>query len=55
MLCEDKSCPLRHFGSRILKTEMAVLVGEVTLYEDELCERGICTLTAKLRVMPKCW
>mmetsp|Transcript_6371 Transcript_6371/g.14150 ORF Transcript_6371/g.14150 Transcript_6371/m.14150 type:complete len:312 (-) Transcript_6371:336-1271(-) len=39
----------------LMERDPILFYDEVPLYESDLDDNGVCQLTAKLRVMPKCW
>ncbi|GAX85526.1 hypothetical protein CEUSTIGMA_g12942.t1 [Chlamydomonas eustigma] len=41
--------------SMLLERDPILFFDEVILYESDLDDNGVCLMTAKLRVMPKCW
>ncbi|EFJ46348.1 hypothetical protein VOLCADRAFT_93190 [Volvox carteri f. nagariensis] len=39
----------------LMDRDPILFYGEVPLYESDLDDNGVCSLTVKLRVMPRCW
>ncbi|KAG2429459.1 hypothetical protein HYH02_014041 [Chlamydomonas schloesseri] len=57
---QPQTCVWRPTGDQIdrgllMERDPILFYDEVPLYESDLDDNGVCAVTAKLRVMPRCW